>query len=556
MHGDPVAGERSVAGGKGGVDVAVLARRLLECVARGARRQERGDASVAMDRADDRQPDLVPGRVHDDMVKAEVERPEPLVVVVRLVHPLEVLGESGELVLRQAAGSGHGHLALENDPDGDQGIEERHVVVVGQGDAEHERVEQIPGAPRLDGGAAPLLDAHEAAFLEHLQPFADDRSAEAELFAERGLGGQDVALGESSADDLLRELLDDERGEASGPPRRPAVGDGSARGAAACHAGHPMVGRSRHTRTVTYDHHMTAFAVRSKLGLGTAPLAGLFEAVSPDQARATVDRAWELGVRHFDTAPLYGSGLAEERLGAALAARPRDEYTISTKVGRVLVPGRPSSHFIGAPPLEAVFDYTPDGIRRSLAGSLERLQLERVDVVLLHDPEEHMGDTRRAVDVVRELAHWVGVGTNVAATAAELVARGEIDVVLLAGRYTLLDRTAADELLPLCAERGVPVLAAGVFNSGVLAGGSTFEYEDAADAILVRRRALETMCAPYDVPLAAAALQFPLRHPAVESVVVGARSAAEIEEDVRLLDVPVPDALWSEIDAAYATWSP
>jgi D-threo-aldose 1-dehydrogenase len=300
---------------------------------------------------------------------------------------------------------------------------------------------------------------------------------------------------------------------------------------------------------------MTTVALRSKLGLGTAPLAGLFEPVSAEAAQATIARAWELGVRHFDTAPLYGSGLAEERLGVALAARSRDEYTISTKVGRVLVPGRPSSHFTGAPPLEAVFDYTPDGIRRSLAGSLDRLGLERVDVVLLHDPEEYMDDTRRAVDVVRKLAHSVGVGTNVAATAAELVARGEIDVVLLAGRYTLLDRTAADELLPLCAERGVPVLAAGVFNSGVLAGGSTFEYEDAPEEILVRRRALETMCAPYDVPVAAAALQFPLRHPAVESVVVGARSAAEIEEDVRLLDVPVPDALWSEIDAAYGAWS-
>ena len=301
---------------------------------------------------------------------------------------------------------------------------------------------------------------------------------------------------------------------------------------------------------------MTASFVRSKLGLGTAPLAGLFRPVSAEAARETIDRAWELGVRHFDTAPLYGSGIAEERLGAALAARPREEYTISTKVGRVLVAGTPSPQFIGAPPLEAVFDYTPDGIRRSLAGSLERLGLERVDVVLLHDPERHMDETRRAVEVVRELARWVGVGTNVAATATELVARGEVDVVLVAGRYTLLDRTAEDELLPLCAQRGVPVLAAGVFNSGILAGGATFEYERAPDELLARRRSLETMCGRYDVPLGAAALQFPLCHPAVQSVVVGARSAVEIEEDTRLLDVPVPDALWSEIDAAYARWRP
>jgi len=301
---------------------------------------------------------------------------------------------------------------------------------------------------------------------------------------------------------------------------------------------------------------MTASFVRSKLGLGTAPLAGLFLPVSAEAARATIDRAWELGVRHFDTAPLYGSGIAEERLGAALAARPREEYTISTKVGRVVVAGTPSPQFIGAPPLEAVFDYTPDGIRRSLAGSLYLLGLERVDVVLLHDPEQHMDETRRAVEVVRDHARWVGVGTNVATTATELVARGEVDVVLVAGRYTLLDRTAEDELLPLCAERGVPVLAAGVFNSGILAGGATFEYERAPDELLARRRSLETMCGRYDVPLAAAALQFPLCHPAVQSVVVGARSAAEIEEDARLLDVPVPDALWSEIDAAYAGWRP
>jgi D-threo-aldose 1-dehydrogenase len=300
---------------------------------------------------------------------------------------------------------------------------------------------------------------------------------------------------------------------------------------------------------------MTAFVPRSRLGLGTGPLAGLFEAVSADAARATVDRAWEMGVRHFDTAPLYGSGLAEERLGTALAARPRDEYTISTKVGRLLAPGEPSPHFVDAPPLGAVFDYTPDGIQRSLAGSLERLGLDRVDVVLLHDPEEHMDETRRAADAVRGLAHRVGVGTNIAATAAELVARGEVDVVLLAGRYTLLDRSAEIELLPLCAERSVPVLAAGVFNSGVLAGGSTFDYESAPDEILSRRRALEAMCAGHGVPLAAAAVQFPLRHPAVVSVVIGARSPEEIDEDAQLLEIPVPDALWSEIDAAYTARS-
>jgi D-threo-aldose 1-dehydrogenase len=215
----------------------------------------------------------------------------------------------------------------------------------------------------------------------------------------------------------------------------------------------------------------------------------------------------------------------------------------------MLRPGAASAEFRGAPPLEAVFDFSVEGIRRSLEGSLERLGLDAVDLVLLHDPEEHMDEARRAVETARELAPRVGVGTNVVQTAFTLVERGEADVVLLAGRYTLLDRSAADELLPLCAERGVELLAAGVLNSGVLAGGTTFDYHPAAPAILERRRRLEEACARHDVPLAAAAIQFPLRHPAVTSILVGARTPAEIAEDVRLLDHPVPEELWPELDS-------
>ena len=289
-------------------------------------------------------------------------------------------------------------------------------------------------------------------------------------------------------------------------------------------------------------------APQRTVGLGTAPLGGLYEPVSAQSARDTVDAAWALGVRFFDTAPLYGSGLAEERLGQALAGRPRSEYTISTKVGRVLRPGRASPQFLGAPPLEPIFDYSPDGIRRSLLGSLERLQLDAVDIALLHDPEDHMDEVRRAIETVRELAPRVGVGTNLVQTALEVVECGDIDVVLLAGRYTLLDRSAGDELLPLCAERGIDVVAAGVFNSGILAGGSTFDYRAAPPAILERCRALEATCARYGVLLAAAAIQFPLRHPAVTSVVVGARTPREIEQDMRLLQHPIPDELWLELD--------
>jgi D-threo-aldose 1-dehydrogenase len=287
----------------------------------------------------------------------------------------------------------------------------------------------------------------------------------------------------------------------------------------------------------------------ARMGLGTAPLGGLFAEVSPQAATDTVDAAWGLGVRFFDTAPLYGSGLAEERLGQALTCRPREEYTVSTKVGRVLQPGAASPEFRGAPPFEAVFDFSVEGVRRSLAGSLRRLRLDAVDVLLLHDPEDHMEEARHAVETMREIAPRIGVGTNVVETAITFVERGDADVVILAGRYTLLDRSAAEELLPLCAERGVELLAAGIFNSGILAGSTTFDYQAAAPAVLERRRRLEQACACHDVPLAAAAIQFPLRHPAVTSILVGARTPEEITEDVRLLDHPVPEELWSELDS-------
>ena len=287
-----------------------------------------------------------------------------------------------------------------------------------------------------------------------------------------------------------------------------------------------------------------------RLGLGTAPLAGLFREVDERTAIATVDAAWADGIRYFDTAPLYGSGLAEERLGAALASRPRADYVVSTKVGRSLRPGRANAKFVGAPALEPVFDWRPDAIRQSLAASASRLGLDRVDIALIHDPEENLDGARRALDVARESAAVVGVGTNFVETALTLVERAEVDVVLLAGRWTLLDRSAGPELLPLCLERGVPVVAAGVFNSGILAGGSTFDYAEASDRIVARRDELERACAGADVPLAAAAIQFPLRHPGVTTILVGARTPAEISEDARLLAVPIPDELWADLDPA------
>jgi D-threo-aldose 1-dehydrogenase len=285
---------------------------------------------------------------------------------------------------------------------------------------------------------------------------------------------------------------------------------------------------------------------RGELGLGTAPLGGLFAVVDDDEGRATVDRAWQLGVRLFDTAPLYGSGLSEERLGQALQARPRGEYELSTKVGRLLRHGDPDPIFHGARPLAPVFDFSGEGMLRSLAESLERLGLDRVDTVFVHDPERHIGQALTGLDALRGLCR-LGVGTNFVATALEFAREGGIDQVMIAGRYTLLDRSAEAELLPLCAERGIAVTAAGVFNSGILAGGSTFDYRPASRELTARADDLAGVCARYGIPLAAAALQFPLRHPAVGTIVVGARNAAELEQNLDHLALAIPEELWLEV---------
>jgi D-threo-aldose 1-dehydrogenase len=294
----------------------------------------------------------------------------------------------------------------------------------------------------------------------------------------------------------------------------------------------------------------TSVAVQlTRLGLGTAPLAGLYEATDEETARATVDRAWELGIRYFDTAPLYGSGLAEQRVGAALRDRPRDEFLLSTKVGRLLRPGVPDAVFKDAPPLAPVFDFSGDGVLRSLEESLERLGLDRVDIALLHDPDDHLDEALASLEPLRGRVDAVGVGTNSVGTALHFVRNGSIDYLLIAGRYTLLDGSAGNELLPLCAERGVRVIVGGVFNSGLLAGGTTFDYQEAPDALVARTRELAAICERHGVPLAALALQFPLRHPAVAGIVVGARSPAEIEHDHDLLEAQIPDALWDELAA-------
>jgi D-threo-aldose 1-dehydrogenase len=288
-----------------------------------------------------------------------------------------------------------------------------------------------------------------------------------------------------------------------------------------------------------------------RLGLGTAPIGGLYEAVEDETAHAVVERAWALGLRYFDTAPRYGAGLAERRLGATLRGKPREEFAISTKVGRLLRPGESEWH--GAPALVDYFDFSHDAALRSLEESLERLGLDRVDVAFVHDPDDHFDEALagsfRALQRLRDegVVRAIGVGANQPEVLCRFAREADPDCFLVAGRYTALDRSAAAELLPLCEERGIAVIAGGVFNSGVLAGGDTFNYETAPPDVLARVRGLRETCARHGVPLPAAAVQFPMRHPAVATVLFGCRTPEEVAEDVRLADIDVPDALWDEL---------
>jgi len=292
----------------------------------------------------------------------------------------------------------------------------------------------------------------------------------------------------------------------------------------------------------------------SRLGLGLASIGGLFEPVSEAQAIATVDQAWDLGVRFFDTAPVYGYGRSEVYAGRSLSARPRDEFVLCTKVGRLIEPGGPDTQPIWADPPPGVgprLDYSYAGVRRSVEESLERLGMDRVDVVHVHDPEQ--GFPTAVTDAYRALAELraegtigaVSVGVNHGDVAARFLRESAApgpDCVLLAGRYTLLDHSGLAELLPMCRQRGVSVIAAGVYQGGLLTGRA-----DATDARVLAWRAL---CARHDVPLPAAAVQFPFAHPTVDSAVVGARHPQEIADSMAWLSHPVPPALWQDAKRA------
>ena len=295
----------------------------------------------------------------------------------------------------------------------------------------------------------------------------------------------------------------------------------------------------------------------TRLGLGCAPLGGLYAAVSDEQARATVEHAWQLGVRTFDTAPLYGSGLSEERVGAALRDKARDELTLSTKVGRLLESGGSADPiFDGASAAAPFFDFSYDGALRSLESSLERLGLDRVDIALIHDPDDHydeaLAGAYTALAQLRSegVVGAIGVGMNQAEALVRFARDADVDCFLVAGRYTLLDHAALGELLPLCVERGIAVIAGGVFNSGILTGGDGhFDYRPAPPELGARVSRLAAICARWDVPLPAAALQFPLGHPAVACVLAGCRSPAEVAEDARLFELELPSGLWDDLRA-------
>ena len=299
----------------------------------------------------------------------------------------------------------------------------------------------------------------------------------------------------------------------------------------------------------------------TRFGLGTAPLAGLFEAVDEAQGIAVIERAWDAGIRFFDTAPLYGHGLAELRLGKALKHKPRDEFTLATKVGRLLradVPPEPGQAFRGTPPVNPTFDFSYDGVMRSFEESLARLGLDRVDVLHIHDPDDHYDDAikgaYRALDRLRadRVIGAVSAGMNQAEMLTRFAREADFDCFLLAGRYTLLDQVALKELLPECQKRGIAILAGGVYNSGILANpkpGAHYNYKTAPAELVERAERIRDVCTRHGVPLKAAAVQFPMGHPAVSCVIVGCRSSAQLDESIKMFEFDIPPGLWHDLKA-------
>jgi D-threo-aldose 1-dehydrogenase len=299
------------------------------------------------------------------------------------------------------------------------------------------------------------------------------------------------------------------------------------------------------------------------LGHGAANVGNLYRPMTDEEAWAVLEAAWESGIRYFDTAPHYGLGLSERRLGAFLATKPRAEYVVSTKVGRLLRPSPDTADrlddanlFAVPASLRRVWDFSPAGIRASLEESLERLGLADVDILFLHDPDEHdlHADLATGVPALAKLRDEglvtaVGIGSKSTAALVAAVRTGALDLVMVAGRYTLLEQ--ADEVVSACRETGAGIVAAAIFNSGLLSTpqpGDRYEYGAVPPELLERARRIARVCERHGVTLPEAALQFPRREPAVRSVVVGAATAEQVRENARRLEVEIPEALWDELE--------
>ncbi|MGN5732962.1 aldo/keto reductase [Arthrobacter psychrochitiniphilus] len=302
-----------------------------------------------------------------------------------------------------------------------------------------------------------------------------------------------------------------------------------------------------------------------RLGFGAAGIGNLYRAMTENAAEATLAASWDTGIRYFDTAPHYGLGLSERRLGAFLTSKPRDEFIISTKVGRILEPVANPSGAKDTQGFEVPADFvrrwdpSEAGIRRSIEDSLVRTGLDAVDIAYLHDPDVYdlQAGINQALPVLEKLRDEglikaIGVGANSADALRECVQRADLDVIMLAGRYSLLEQPAAKDLLPLCLERKVQVANCGIYNSGLLARAvvpddANYNYEPAPAQILARAKALAECCDEFGVELPAAALQFAVNHPAVCTVVVGASNAEQITETARRMVAPIPEELWSAL---------
>ena len=311
----------------------------------------------------------------------------------------------------------------------------------------------------------------------------------------------------------------------------------------------------------------------TELGFGSAPLGNIYQPITEAQAQATLDAAWETGVRYLDTAPLYGLGLAETRYNHFLRGKPREDYILSTKIGRLLKACAPEDRtgigmFFDTPNRREVFDYTYDGVMRSLEDSLERLGVDSVDILFAHDlcifTHGSKAESDRRIDqfmlsgydaMIRlrdeGVVKAIGAGVNEWQVCQTLAERGDMDLFLLAGRYTLLEQEALDCFLPLCEARGIGIVLGGPYNSGILATGpvegATYNYTPAAPDVLDRVGRIEKICLAHGTPLIAAALQFPLHHPSVVSVIPGAQSADQARANLKVFETPIPDALWSDL---------